>query len=219
VSNSNNQLTSLINQLSRSNSGELNIAEFIQQLVPGSLSSAGSKTSLSAALLGVKNLAEGSSEKLESIQFGKPSSNNTSTAPNSNVLSGLLSHAASGGLASALTGGLSSFAGLGGLISGIASFFGGSSKAAPPPLALFSLPNSIQETAYIGSQDTASHAGESIDQGAKQATRSGVYTSGGLVTNTGRSASPALTDGSYIAQAVKNALLTSSSLSDVIAEI
>ena len=219
MSNSNNQLTSLINQLSRRNSGELNITEFIQQLVPGSSSSASAKISLSAPSLGLKNLAEGSGEKLQSIQFGKPSSNNTSTGSNSNLLSGLLSQAASGGLANALTGGLSSFAGLGGLISGIASLFGGSSKAAPAPLALFSLPNSIQETAYVGSQDATTHAGESVDQGAKPATTSAVYTTGGLVNNTGRSAPPALTDGSSIAQAVKNALLTSSSLSDVIAEI
>lgn len=219
MSNSNNQLSSLMNQLSRSSSSELNLSKFIQSLVASSSSSDSAMSSLSATSLGLKTLSEGSTEKLQSIQFGKPSSNNTSSTPSSNLLTGLLSQTASGGLASALTGGLSSFAGLGGLISGIAGLFGGSSKAAPPPLALFSLPNSIQQTAYVGSNQTTVYAGDSVDQTVKSATTSAVYTTGGVVNNTGRSAPPATTDGSSIAQAVKNALLTSNSLSDVIAEI
>lgn len=214
MSNSKDELSSLINQLTSSRS-ELDLSKFIQPLMANSSSSSTATSSLSVASLGLKTLSEGSSEKLKSIQFGKPSNNNTSTTPSSNLLTGMLSQAASGGFANALTGGLSSFAGLGGLISGISSLFGGSSKAAPPPLALFSLPDSIQQTAYVGSNQTT----DSMEQNTKPATTSAVYTTGGVVNNTGRSAPPATTDGSSVAQAVKNALLTSNSLSDVIAEI
>src|SRR5581483_733536 len=119
--------------------------------------------SIAAASLGLRSLSAGSSEKLQSIQFGRPSSNTTPTSSSSgNAWKSVLSQTASGGLASVLSGGLSSIAGLGGLISDITSLFGGSSKAAPPPLALFSLPDSIQQTAYVRSKGTSLYSGDVV---------------------------------------------------------
>ena len=215
MSNSSNQLSSLINQLSRSSSNSLNLSRFIQPLTLGDRSSSFSSGSTALASLGLKSLSEGASEKLQSIQFGKPSSDTNSTSSGSSLLGGLLSKTASGGLASALSGGLSSFAGLGGLISGITSLFGGPSKAASSPLVLFSLPDSIQQTAYVTSNRADTNVGHPVDASASSA----IYTTSAVVNEVGRAPLSATTDSSSIAQAVKNALLTSNSLSDVIAEI
>jgi hypothetical protein len=105
----------------------------------------------------------------------------------------LLEQAASGGLASAFGGsfGLGSITGLGSIISGIASLFGGGKKTLAP-LQEFHLPAAQNQTMSVGAN------GES----------------GTNVT------SQSLQDHSaQIAQAVKTALLHSSSLNDVIAEI
>lgn len=220
MSNSDNELSSLINQLSRGSSANLSLSKFIQPLTASTPTGSTSSSSLNAAASGVKSLSVGSSEKLQSIQFGKPSNNSTSTASSgSNVLENLLSQAASGGLSSALSSGLSSIAGLGGLISSITNLFGGSSKAAPPPLVLFSLPDSIQQTAYVSSSGTTAYGGDSVEQSSKLGSGSAIYTTSGVVKNASQSAAPASTDSTSIAQAVKNALLTSNTLGDVIAEI
>ncbi|HZS55930.1 MAG TPA: hypothetical protein VFA65_16125 [Bryobacteraceae bacterium] len=161
-----------------------------------------------------------STEKLRSIQFGKPSSNESSTeSPSGSTWEGLVSQTASGGISSLLGGGLSSIAGLGGLISDITSLFG-SSKATPPPLTLFSLPDSVQQSASLSSK------GVNVDVGGAAASNvtmsrgaSGIYTSDGLINNDAQSAGSTSTNNAAIAQAVKSALLTSNTLGDVIAEL
>jgi hypothetical protein len=100
-----------------------------------------------------------------------------------------------------LGGGAGSFAaigGLGGIISGLVGLFG-SHKKTPPPLTLFRLPDAQNETVY-----TSSHTANVVPQ-------SGIYTSQHTDSTQYHSA--------QIAQAVKHALLNSSSLNDVISEI
>lgn len=208
MSNTKNQLSDLITQLSRNKSGSLENASFIEPLIAATKTGSTAPKSPSSAPSGLRSLSVGQTEEFKSINFGKPSQNNASgSSSGTGSWSRLLAQTASGGLANVLGGGLSSIAGLGGLISDITSLFGGSSKAAPPPLALFSLPESIQQTAYIGSGAANGKAG------------GGIYTSSGAVKDTSSTSAPASNDSVAIAQAVKNALLTSSTLVDVIAEI
>jgi hypothetical protein len=219
VSNSKNNVSGLMNQLSRANSSNLHFSEFIQPLISSTTSRTASG-SIAASSLGLRSLSVGSSEKLQGIQFGRPSSNTTPTSSSSgSAWKSLLSQTASGGLASVLSGGLSSITGLGGLISDITSLFGGSSKAAPPPLALFSLPDSIQQTAYVSSKGTSVYSGDVVEQNTKSSGSSAIYTSSGVVSQTAQSAAAAPLNSAAIAQAVKSALLTSNTLGDVIAEL
>lgn len=221
MSDSKNALSSLINQLVSTKSSGLSIPQFTNALVtttPEASKSASSSETL--ASIGLKSASEVSTIKLKSIQFGKPSSNTTSSpSSSSSIWQGLLSQTASGGLASALSGGLSSIAGVGGLISDISKLFGGSSKAAPPPLTLFSLPDSVEQTAYVSSKGTNLYPGDSVEQATKPRAASAIYTSSGLGKTTSGNPVSAATDSAAIAQAVKNALLTSNTLGDVIAEI
>jgi hypothetical protein len=147
-----------------------------------------------------------SQPKEHSIQFGRPSTTNTSSSTQGgSTWKSLLSNAMSGGA----SGALGSFGGVGSLISGLAGLFGGSSKAQLPPLTLFSLPSSQQQTSYV--QADAINAA---------ASNSGpVYTSTSVKSGNAPSSTTNVVDTGAIAAAVKNALLTSNSLSDVIAEL
>lgn len=218
MSNTNTGLGALINQLSRKASIDLGPSKYIQPLLLSSGTGSNFATSQKTSSLGLKNLAEGSEEKVGSIKFGSPSSNVTSTSSSGNTWEGLLSNTISGGLSSALGGGLGSIAGLGGLISSITSLFGGSSNAAPPPLALFTLPDSIQQTSYVRSK-SSSDVSASAQSSASAAKGSALYTSTGLTANRTRSTVSESASNAGIAQAVKSALLNSSTLGDVIAEL
>jgi hypothetical protein len=101
------------------------------------------------------------------------------------------------------------------LVSGIVGLFsGGSSKSSLPPLERFQLSASQAETVYVSSktisgQDASMGQGESKNGG-------GIYGSG---AGKGSTAANHSYDAGQIAQAVKQALLNSSSLNDIIAEI
>ncbi len=127
------------------------------------------------------------------IKFGKASRAATRNPQTTSTWSNLLSGATSGGIG----GGLSAVAGFSGgissLISGLSSLIGGG-KTAPPALVAYQLPTSQQQTISTGSSVSTP----------------GVY--GGPV-----SATPFATQGGQIVQSVKQALLNSSSLNDVIA--
>ena len=142
------------------------------------------------------------------IDFGRPSNSRTSTAKSSSPLTSLLTQSASGGLASALTGGLSSIAGLGGLFSSIASLFGGG-KSTPPPLVDFQLPNSVSQTLYVSSKGSTAYQGTAVEK--PNSSRS--------IANQTVNTQQLQYQSAAIAQAVKTAMLKSSSLNDVIAEI
>ena len=139
--------------------------------------------------------------RLSGIKFGSPSDNRAQTSNGTTSWSRLVSQAARGGLSSAFGGGgiLGAIGGLGGLVSGIFSLFG-SKKKTPPPLSLFRLPDAQAQTIYVNSQASSGQTHATIYRSASQ--------------------QPSLQyNSAEIAQAVKHALLTSSSLNDVIAEL
>lgn len=118
---------------------------------------------------------------------------------------GLLGNAAGGGgIASAFGGGLSSIAGLGGLVSGLLGLFGGG-KTQPPPLVRFQLPAAQEGNISInGTQSSSQVYGSNLQAS----------------TSTAETKAPVQsTSSQQIVQTVKEALLNSSSLNDVIAEI
>jgi hypothetical protein len=149
----------------------------------------GADSTLKSIGFDAKDLATG-------IQFGSPSSSRaTATSSSSGAWSTILKHTLSGGGPTGTgTGGgglglLGSVTGLGGLISGLSHVFGGG-RSTPPPLSQVQLPVTQQQTISIGEP-------ASLNQGSSNV----VYQS------------------AQIAQAVKQALLNSSSLNDVIAEM
>lgn len=139
------------------------------------------------------------------ISFGKPSQAVGSKSGNSStsVLSSLLGKKQSGVASKLLGGGLLSF-GLNSLFSSFEDMFGSSKPESLPALQRFSLPDSRDETRYVNSQGISS---ENMGGQARQSS-SPVYNS--VSTSQQQKA---------IVDAVKSALLTSSSLNDVIGEL
>ncbi len=126
------------------------------------------------------------------INFGRASRAATKNPNSSSMLSSFLSGSTSGGIAGGLSGAAGFSGGIGSLISGLASLFGGG-KTAPPALTAYQLPTSQAQTVYTGTSVTTP----------------GVY--GGP-----SAASPFDSESGQVVQAVKQALLNSSSLNDVI---
>ena len=147
-----------------------------------------------------ENLLQGFTPS-SSINFGKPSDRKAliSSASTGMDWGGLAKQVVSGGTASLFNA--SSAVGLGGLgslISGITSLFGGGEKKAPPPLQLFQLPDAVNQTVHVqaGSGGSAVHVHvQAMD------TQSFVNRS------------------NDIARAVKTAMLNSHSLNDVVSEL
>lgn len=136
------------------------------------------------------------------IDFGSPSNNRITAAADSGEWSRLVKQTASGGLSSAFGGGLwSAIGGLGGVVSSIAGLFGGSKKS-PPPLTLFHLPDSENRAVSVSSSESRN-------------SQSGPIYGGAAVDQH----QPYTYQSAQVAQAVKQAILNSSSLNDVIAEI
>ncbi len=163
----------------------------------------------------VKAIAPGAASQVTGIHFGVVHSSSATNSGTTSQWASLLTKTASGGLASALGGNLLSVVGgLGGLVSGIASLFGGSKKTLPA-LVPFQLPNSQSQTFQISQNVSRSGPGAPISP-------DGVY--GNIqdtssVTGHVNQGSTYTYQSQQIAQAVKEALLNSSSLNDVIAEI
>ncbi len=154
------------------------------------------------------------------IQFGRPSQSGSKTpASSGSEWANLLKQTASGGIASAFTGGFGGIGGLGSLISGIFSLFGGGKKTLPP-LTEFQLPNSQQQSEYVSSKGASVYAGDAEVSGSPSSGE-GIYNNGAQLETSGTSTNTQwIQDQSgAIAQAVKTALLHSSTLNDVIAEI
>lgn len=100
--------------------------------------------------------------------------------------------------------------GVGSLVSGITGLFGGGGASnAPPPLALFSLPTSQSQAVPVNSK--AQSGSTPSFGGAAQSP----YSVGAAADHQ----EAYQLQSAQIAQAVKHALLNSSSLNDVIAEI
>lgn len=149
-----------------------------------------------ARTVGVSKIGGFSNGTAQGVNFGRASRAATRNPTSTSAFSNLLSGATSGG---GLGGTLSSAAGfgfgIGSLISGLASLFGGG-KTAPPALVAYQLPTSQEQTVSTGSVVSAP----------------GVY--GGPAA-----ATPFENQGGQLVQSVKQALLNSSSLNDVIAEL
>lgn len=148
----------------------------------------------------LKRLSSSGVPAIKGIQFGFPSNTGVksrSSAGASNEWSSLIK-AASGGVAS-LIGGDFLESGVNSLISGLTSLFDDSGTG-ETPLARFTLPDPQQQTMYVTSR------GPSTSDNF-QVVSQNIPLQGPVYKQ------------SEIVQAVKNALLTSSSLNDVIAEI
>jgi hypothetical protein len=129
---------------------------------------------------------------VQPISFGKASRAATRKPQTTSAWSHLLAATTSGGLVGTLSGALGFSGGISSIISGLVSLFGGA-KSAPPALVAYQLPTSQQQTISIGSSVATP----------------GVY--GGPEPTT-----PFHNQNGQIVQAVKQALLNSSSLNDVI---
>jgi hypothetical protein len=127
------------------------------------------------------------------LNFGKASRAATRNPHTTSTWTKLLSGTTSGGIGGALSGVAGLSGGISSLISGLSSLIGGG-KTAPPALVAYQLPTPREQT---------------ISTGSSVATP-GVY--GGPTP-----AAPFASQGDQIVQAVKQALLNSSSLNDVIA--
>jgi hypothetical protein len=143
---------------------------------------------------------------------GSPSSGTTTSSGAGSQWANLLKQTARGGISSALSGKFKDIGGIASIVSGFISLFSGG-KSAPPPLVHFEAPASQNQTAFIGSPTAPAKWAES-GTSSHGASSKGIYAS---------SQEPNVQSLQYqsaqIAQAVKQALLHSSSLNDVIAEI
>jgi hypothetical protein len=144
----------------------------------------------------------------ESIQFGSPSNSGSSSSGSTtaNEWSNLLKKTASGGISNLLGGGAIRL-GIDSLVSSLGNLFSGDNDQASVPVSRFALPSSQQQTIYLSSPSTGVRSGTGTTMTADG------Y---GQVTNKGQFAQ---VQNTQIVQAVKNALLTSSSLNDVISEL
>jgi hypothetical protein len=212
-----NNISGILSQLSASKSGtrpsggSMTVTNLVVPVSDRSFSS----TSTLRRLADMKGSGIQDIRMPSPIQFGSPSSTRTSSSNTGNNWSKFLAQTTSGGLASALGNGFGSIGGVASLVSGFVKLFGGHSKSAPPPLVRFQLPNSQSQTVYIGSQRTSVLQGAAFEQSLKAESQP-IYSSAvGHV-----SASPSQhVDAAKIVQTVKQALLSSSSLNDVISEI
>ncbi len=147
----------------------------------------------------------GSQASAKPLQFGSPSdkgSRSSSGNKNTSSWTGLLSSISSGGISDLLGGGGLLNAGLDLLTNGFESLFGGKTESAVQPLTRFALPDAQDQTMYVNNAQTASSSNGP----------SGIYSNS-------QSAQFGQTNKADIIQTVKNALLTSSSLNDVIGDL
>ncbi len=213
-----NRMPNLTRQLPKVKSDGSNVSRLLAPVSTSTTSKAASGTGTRPGASRDTTTAAISSSgpKVTAINFGKaPSSATKSTVSAGTNWGGVLKNVASGGIGSAFGGGLlSAIGGLGGLVSGIAGLFGGSK--APTPLTAFQLPTAEQQTASISRNAGGPQlgiAGNSITGAAV----GGVYGNSHNQASVGTAVSGSQSQ--QVAQAVKQALLTSSSLNDVIAEI
>lgn len=147
-------------------------------------------------------LQVGSQVTAKANQFGSPSdkgSRSSSGTKSTSSWTGLLGSISTGGLSDLLGGGGLLSTGLDFLTNGFESLFDGGTESAVQPLNRITLPDAQDQTVYVNNAQTVSPPNSP----------SGLY-------DNPRSAQLSKAD---IVQTVKNALLTSSSLNDVIGEL
>lgn len=213
MSKSKNNLTGLIDRLSQSKSGRKSGVSSLAASSTGSPDIRAATKKLSAGAVGSSRSMSFTSRSLVGIQFGKAHQSSGSSTATASDLTNLLKKTASSGLSSLLSGsgafgGLFSIGTFGSLIGGL---FGGQSSTVAPPVQAFALPQARTESFSIGTGVKASNGAYGSPQG------SGIYAAA-PAHGTGALSMPALSQ-DQIAQAVRTALLNSSSLNDVIHEI
>jgi hypothetical protein len=217
-----NNLSGLLSQLSSQKIDDQSVSKLLTPTNIVSSSQGSSQKATKPPGLGDTRVSSMSAKTVPTgISFGSPSNNRASTSQSGSEWASLLTKTASGGVASAFGGGgLSSIAGLGGLISGIVSLFGGG-KSAPPPLVEFQLPASQTQTVYVSSNGSSVYQGNVTQQEGGSKADTPIYTNPGTpqASSSGPNGQSFQYQSTQIAQAVKTALLNSSSLNDVIAEI
>lgn len=204
------KIPNLTNQITGTKVSGLSLPTSLKPTTPSGLSDTGSgKVGKVPSFGDRRTLSLGTTTSPTAIRFGRPSNSKTSVAQSGSAWTTLLKQTISGGASSGLAGELSSLGGIGGLFSGIVGLFTSGKKSSPPPLVDFQLPSSVSKTVYVRSGGLSMREGNSSDSPVASVTQSRQV------------------DGSQhlqyqsaaIAQAVKTALLNSSSLNDVIAEI
>jgi hypothetical protein len=97
---------------------------------------------------------------------------------------------------------------------------GGGGRKTLPPLVDFQLPSSQEQTLYVGSKGSSVYQGN-VGAASVPAPGTKLYSNAGQLQTSGSSPSAEWIQeqSGQIAEAVKNALLNSSSLNDVIGEI
>ncbi len=216
-----NSLSRLLSSSSKIDGQSVSRLLAITNLVTGSAAGPNASTSgllATGAQSGVKSSSLTAKQSLAGIQFGKASASALTSNATSGQWTNLLRQAASGnGLASALSGGLPGLGGIGSIVSGIMGLFGGGKKSLPA-LTAFSLPDSQEHMASIGSVGSKSG---STGQATTNSSAAGIYGSPGQAQAASSNVDSQwfLDNSNNIAQAVKNAMLTSSSLNDVVSEV
>jgi hypothetical protein len=198
-------------------------------LVSGANDGASANGSLTpGAQRDLKSVSLLSKTSLTGIQFGSPSSSASSSAGSNSSGSAWASlfeqTTSGGGLTGLLTSGIAGIGKIGpigSIVSGIADLFGGGGKPTLPDLTRFQLPTSQEQTIYIGSQGTTAYQGNAVQQAVTTQPSGGAYSASGQGQSTPSSADPQwfLDNSNYIAQAVKNAMLNSNSINDVVSEV
>jgi hypothetical protein len=224
VAKSRNRSSRLVHGLSRMNSGHNQVSRLLSHTDLLSQMQMGSdERTASIRDSHDTTRSSGGNVALHGIQFGKPSQSGSKRSSSSgSEWTNLLKHTASGGIASALSGGLASIGGIGSLIGGIMHLFGGGSKKrTPPPLVEFRLPTSQEQTLTVSSKGSSVHQGNVTEIAGVSTPGAGIYKNTNELHTSGSSASTQWIQeqSGQIAEAVKNALLNSSSLNDVIGEL
>lgn len=212
MARSRNNVSKLVQHVSGSRQG----GSLPENLLHSTQGSSGSTAGRPGAIDGAHASLLGSSDHLKAIQFGGPSSSGlrASSTSSSGDLQSLLRQGASAGLGGLLENSLSNLGGIGSLVTAFFHMFGGGGKSAPPPLVRFQLPSAQEQTAYVSSSGKSVYAGKVVENGNSQSGSGGQGSSGRV--SAGQSQQY---QSGEIAQAVKTALLTSSTLNDVISEI
>ena len=220
MANRKNDFSNLVRQVSSSRVGGLTFGKTVglTNLI-GNSQNAQSKRELITAPNDVAAVSIGAKVSSAGIQFGRPSNNKAEISQPSSILTNLLKQTVPGGISGALPGGVASFGGIGGIVSGIMNLFH-HAKSAPQPLVEFQLPTPSEQTAYV-STGGVRHQQDTTEAAAKTSSSSlnGIYGTNSQTVQVGSGGGNAQYQGAEIARAVKTALLNSSSLGDVIAEI
>ncbi len=206
MAKSKNYISAITRQMSDVQPGAVSIDKLLKASQAASRGSVSARSNNSE---GLRATSSSSGTNPKGIQFGHPSGSGTATSSSSgSIWPNLLKQTANSGLSSLLGGG----AGIGSLVSGLLHLFGGGGKSAPPPLVKFQLPSPQEQTVYVGSNGTSSYPGDSVQSSASPGAAN--------AANSGAANSQTLRyQSTEIAQAVKTALLNSSSLNDVISEL